>query len=180
MTATKEPSIIIAGDTLKWKISLPDYKASDGWVLAYALRGAAQINITAGADGADHLVQVAAATTAAYTPGNYKWIATVTKAGERYTVAEGYFLVQADLATATSYSDRMLALQTHIDAINGFLAKSHKYSSYAIGGRSLSSHSVQDLFLLKDRFMRELNELKNAEALKKGLGSKKIVRVRMT
>lgn len=174
-----EPSIIIAGDTLKWKTSVPAYKASDGWTLAYSARGAGQITITATADGDDYQVEVPAATTALYAPGNYKWIATVTKGAERYTVADGYFNVQADLSTASGFIDRILQLQTHIDAINGFIAKSHKYSSYAIGGRSLSSLSIADLFLLKDRLTRELRDLKATESLKKGMGKNNVVRVRM-
>jgi len=33
---TKEPLTIRAGDTIKWKRSIDDYKASDGWTLKYA------------------------------------------------------------------------------------------------------------------------------------------------
>ena len=34
--ASKEPAKIRAGDTIEWKRSIDDYKASDGWTLKYA------------------------------------------------------------------------------------------------------------------------------------------------
>lgn len=178
--ATIEPQTFMAGDTLKWKKTLSDYPANDGWVLSYALRGAAQINITATADGADHLVSVAAASTTAYTAGHYRWTASVSKSGERYTVGTGYVTISENLATATTYTDRVLTLRTDITAINGFLAKNYKYSSYSIGGRSLASLTPTEVFGLRDRLQRELNDLLNAENIKAGLGSNKIVRVRFS
>ena len=37
--ASKEPTQIRAGDTIEWKRSIDDYKASDGWTLKYAYFG---------------------------------------------------------------------------------------------------------------------------------------------
>lgn len=178
--ATIEPDSFIAGDTLKWQKTLSDYKASDSWVLSYALRGASQINITATADGDDHLVNVPAATTAGYAAGYYRWIASVSKGSERYSVGSGYMTIAENLAAATSYTDRVLTLRTDIAAINGFLAKNYKYSSYSIGGRSLSSLTPTEIFGLRDRLQREVNDLLNAEKIKSGLGTNKIVRVRIS
>ena len=68
--ATAEPALLQAGDTIRWRITLPAYPASDGWVLAYRLINAATtITIAAVADGDDHLAEIAAATSAAYPPG---------------------------------------------------------------------------------------------------------------
>lgn len=175
---TIEPASFTAGDTVQWKKSLSDYPASDGWTLKYALRGAGSIDLTASADGDDHLVTVTAAASAAYTAGTYKWMAYVEKSGERYTLAEGYLAINADLVTATSITDRVITLESQIDAINGFFAKNYKYSSYSINGRSLSNYSVDDLFKLRDRLKRELNDLKAADRIARGLGTKKLIRVR--
>lgn len=177
--ATQEPENFIAGDTVKWKRSLDDYKASASWVLKYALRGAGTINLTATASGDDHLITIAAATSAGYTPGTYSWIAYVEKAGERYTIAQGYTTIKANLATATSVTDRLLSIEADITAINGYLSKNYKFSSYAIAGRSLNQHSITDLFTLKDRLQRELNTLRSEEKIRRGLDSGKIIRVRM-
>jgi hypothetical protein len=176
--ATQEPENFIIGDTVKWKKSLSDYKASDSWVLKYAARGPGTINITATATGDDHEINLSAATTGAYTAGTYKWAASVEKDGEKFTIEEGYWEVKANLATATSASDRMLALPADIDAINQFLGKNYKYSSYSIAGRSLNNYSIAELFTLRDRLQRELNSLKDAEKIRRGLGTKKLIRVR--
>ena len=59
--ASKEPTQIRAGDTIKWKRSVDDYKASDGWTLKYAFRGSAgTIDITGSADGNDLVIYLSA------------------------------------------------------------------------------------------------------------------------
>ena len=75
---SKEPELFRAGDTIKWKRSLSDYKASESWVLKNAFRGTpGVIDITSSASGDDHLVNEVAATTAAYSPGIYDVIGFV-------------------------------------------------------------------------------------------------------
>jgi hypothetical protein len=173
-----EPLNIVSGDTVKWTKSLSDYKASAGWTLKYNARGAGSINLTASASGDDYLITIPAATSAGYTVGTYKWNAYVEKDSERYTVAEGYFTVAANLAAANNITDRLITLQTDIDAINAFLGKNYKYSSYSIAGRSLANYSISDLYLLKDRMQRELNRLRDENKLARGVPTKKLIRVR--
>ena len=175
---TQEPLSFIAGDTVKWKKSLSDYPASDGWVLKYAIRGTAVINLTATASGADHLITIAAATSAAYTAGTYKWIASVEKASERYSVGEGYLTIEPNFATATTITDPLITLEADITAIKAFLSKNYKYASYAIAGRSLNNYSIAELFTLRDRLQRDLNKLKDADKIARGLATSKLIRVR--
>ena len=50
--ASKEPTQIRAGDTIKWKQSIDDYRASDGWTLSYSFRGTGgTIDITSTTEG---------------------------------------------------------------------------------------------------------------------------------
>jgi hypothetical protein len=177
---TIEPESFIAGDTVKWTRSFTDYKASDGWVLKYNLRGTASINLTATASGDDHLISIAAAATAAYTAGQYKWIATVEKESERYTVDEGYTEIKENYATAASITDEMITLQAQLAAIDAYVATNYKHSSYSIAGRSLTQYSVADLFVLRDRLARQLKSLKDAEKVRRGMNAGGIVRVRFT
>jgi hypothetical protein len=177
--ATKEPLSFIAGDTVKWKRCLSDYKATDGWELYYSMRGDHSFELEATAQGDDHLITITAAESAAYTAATYKWIAYVEKAGERYTVDQGYMTVQPDLATGTdAITDELIQLEKDVAAIKAFLAKNYKYANYAINGRSLTNYAMADLFLLKDRLQRELNRLRDAEKLRRGLGTGKTIRVR--
>lgn len=138
-TPTTEPASIAAGDTVAWTKSLSDYPASAGWALAYTfINSAAKFSINATASGDDFAVSVSAVTTAAYTPGTYSWMATVTKAGERFTVGTGTAVVTPNLAAATTYDTRSAAKKA-LDAADLALATygAKAYlQSYEIAGRS--------------------------------------------
>ena len=156
-TPTSEPSVILAGDTAKWLISLPDYPATEGWALAYTLINAtAKITITATASGVDHLVTAAAATTAAYAAGSYTWRSQVSRAGEVFTVATGTVQVQGSFGAATldarSHARKALA------AVEAYLENPQNITaaSYEIAGRKLQRLSIPDLLTLRDRYRAEL------------------------
>ena len=101
-----EPPSIRAGDTIQWRRTLSEYPATS-WTLTYSLLNAAgKITIAAGADGSDHLVSVAKATSALYTAGWYDWTASVSDGTSRYTVDNGRIRVFPDLAAATTYDAR--------------------------------------------------------------------------
>lgn len=176
---TAEPEKFIAGDTVKWKISLSDYPASAGWVLSYALRGPQSIDFFATASGADHQVTLAAAATAAYVAGKYKFQSAVTKAGERYVINEGYIAVKENLAAITTPTDRLLSLEADITAIESYVAKNYKFASYSIGGRSLNQIATADLLTLLNKLRIERNGLRDEERIRRGLGSGRIIRVRI-
>lgn len=120
---TQIPEQLIVGATASWKISLPDFPATDGWTLTYSfLRhdSGLKITITAGASGADHLVNESAATTTGYVPGNYVGQAIVSKSGASYPVWEGALLIKAGFATADGTDPRSQArkiLDAYEDAI---------------------------------------------------------------
>ena len=96
---SKEPSEIVAGDYLTWKISAGDFPASAGWVLTYALvKSGSLIEITATASGDDHLVAVAADTTKTWSAGAYKYQGYFTKAAERYMRRQGTIEIKPNYA----------------------------------------------------------------------------------
>lgn len=104
---TIEPQTIRAGDLVSWTKALQDYPANAGWSLVYTLiNGSAKITINASASGADHLVSVAAATSAAYAAGSYSWMARVTKGAEIYTVDTGSLTIQPNLAALNTFDGR--------------------------------------------------------------------------
>ena len=106
-----EPASLVAGDTLSWTKSLSHYPANAAWVLNYRLINATtKIDIVATASGADHLVSVTAAVTAAYPVGVYTYQAFVTKAALRHTVGSGSINISPNLAAqAASYDTRSIA-----------------------------------------------------------------------
>lgn len=158
-TPTAEPASIRAGDTLAWRRTLPDYPAGDGWELSYRLIGpAARIDIVASADGDDHLVQVPAVTTAAYPPGDYTWLAYVTRSADRYTIGQGATRVLPDLAAAAGPQDGRSAAQKALDDLRAamvqWLATSGHVQDYTIAGRSMrfaSAAEIQQRIALAER-----------------------------
>lgn len=172
---TTEPTEVTAGDTLTWQRALADYPASAGWVLTYALVAAAsQITITATADGDDHLVSVAAAASALYTPGDYAWQAYVTKAAERYTVGSGSLTIRPNLAAQGGGYDARSHAQKTLAALEAWL-ESHDLAvaDYQIAGRAMKYHSIPDLLKLRDAYKAEIN----AAAVKiAGTGTRLVVR----
>lgn len=177
---TQEPEIIIAGDTVKWKKSLSDYKASDGWALKYYLQGATPITLTASADGDDHLISISAATSSSYTPGTYWWNSYVEKSGERYSIAQGTFLVKENFATLTGAYDGRSHVKKVLDALEAtILGKASKdQQSYSIAGRSISRMTVEEIIKWRDVYKRDYQNEMRSEKIARGLDTKSLVRVR--
>ncbi|MBN4908286.1 hypothetical protein IDG65_14355, partial [Staphylococcus sp. EG-SA-17] len=90
----------------------------------------------------------------------------------------GYIEVKANLATATTITDRLLTLQADLDAINGWLGKNYSFASYSIGGRSLNKYTMADLYMMRGRMQSELQNLKDAEKIRRGKGTSKLILVR--
>lgn len=181
MTATSEPSRVTAGDTVTFIKSLPDYPATASWVLSYTLINAStKITFTASASGADHLVTVAAATTAVWAAGTYTWLAVVTKALERYTVGQGSIVISPNLAAASTFDTRSNAKKT-LDAVNTALESygSRAYlHMYEINGRRQQFHTPGEFLAFRSRLMAEVAREDNAVRIAAGLSPKNQIAVR--
>lgn len=140
---TIEPTAVTAGDTVTWTRSLGDYPANASWVLNYRLINAlGKIDIVATASGADHLVTVTAANSAAWQAGTYTWQAFVTKAAERYTVGSGSIVVKPNLAAQAAGFDSRSEARKAYDAIKAaydlYITNGHGLMQrYTIGGREV-------------------------------------------
>lgn len=157
---TAVPATLRAGDTVTWRRSLSYFPASDGWTLSYVLvKSGSQITINASADGADHVVEVPLATTAAWSPGTYTWQERATKAGKTYTNAVGVLQILASFAAATSGLDARTHAQKTLDALESWIeSRDIGVAEYQIGDKQLKSLSIPDLLLLRDRYRREVRE----------------------
>lgn len=178
----REPTRCVAGDTITWKKSLPEYPASAGWVLSYRLINAAgRIDISSVADGGDHLVIVVASTSSTYAPGDYSWSAAVTRGVERYTIATGSLTIRPDLsAQSTGYDTRTVARKA-LDAVDAaLLAFGDKafQQEYEIGDRRMRFRSHGEFLQLRDRLRNEVRAEESAERIANGLGSPSRVLVR--
>ena len=85
--ATVEPEVLTIGDRWVWKrTDLGTAYSPSSYELSYSARlqgaGSTTISITASESGDDYLVEVASATTAAYTAGTYTWAAYITRSSD--------------------------------------------------------------------------------------------------
>lgn len=119
-----EPLTHTAGDTLAWRRDdLTDYPGSGGWALAYRLiSGTASHTLAAVADAAGHAISASAATTAAWAPGTYTWVATVTHGdGRRYTIGQGILTVKPNLASVVGGMDLRGPARQALEAVDALL-----------------------------------------------------------
>lgn len=175
-----EPQTLRAGDTWQWSRSLSDFPAGT-WTLAYTLiNAAAKITITAAADGTDHLVTVAAATTAGYAAGRYSAIGRVSSAGIVYEVFAGQIEIKPNLAAATTLDDRTHA-RVSLEAIEAVLQNraTKDQKSYQIAGRALERTPVPDLLKMRDYYRAEVASEEAADRINQGLGGRGRMLVRL-
>lgn len=179
---TSEPSVIVAGQTLKWEKSLSEYPASDGWTLTYEFRGAGSFTVTAttSSDGADYDIEVAKATTDSYPAGDYWWDAYVDDGTERWKVASGRAQVVEDLADVNAPHDGRSFAAQMVDALEAtMLGKaSQDQMSMKVGDRELGRMSWQQLLQARAQFRAELAQEKAAERAALGLDAQTAVNVR--
>jgi hypothetical protein len=178
MTATvptREPEKLRAGDTVQWRRELPDYPATD-WTLRYHLRNAAgSVDITASAYATTaHEVLEAAAITADWTAGTYRWAAVVDDgSGVKHTVATGTLEVLANLQAAGALDDRSTA-EKGLAAINAVIEgrASRDQMAYQIAGRRLDRTPIADLLRLKSHLAAEVARERATERQALGLGGR--------
>lgn len=169
------PSEIRAGDTARWRRSLSDYPASDGWALSYTLVGPTAVySATAAADGDAHLLTVPAATTVAWEPGLYSLQEAATKGADRFTVGVTALRILADLAsTAAGGADTRTHARKVLDSIEAWLeSKAPVAGEVQIGDRRIRNYPLEELLALRDRY---LAEVKREEAAQSGLGGRRLL-----
>lgn len=144
---------LVAGDSLNFATSVPQYPAGDGWVLKYRLvprtAGGTPIDLTATAEGDDHRVSVAATATTTWNSDTYGWTAWVEKAGEVYTVDAGQIVVKPNPRTLVAGTDtRSQAEKALADAKAALAAWTPTRRRYRIGEREMEFNSPADIIKL--------------------------------
>ena len=161
------PSILVAGDTLAWTDSLADYPATT-WTLKYSLwkYGKAVVSIVATASGSDHAIAVTAATSKAYTPGEWQWTAYVEKGSggtlERNTIATGRVTIKPDVSSASSSADLRTHAEIMLTAIEATLQgrATHADLSLAINGKTIQYMKPEELEKWRNVYRREVGKEK--------------------
>lgn len=175
---TREPLSLVVGDRWAWKRSdLSDYPPAS-YTLKYSARldgaGTTEIEITATGLGDDHVVEVPAATTAAYTAGSYRWQAYITRISdsERITIGSGSLelTTNRDASTADPRSHARKMLDLIEAALEGRATNSQLDTlSMSLGDRAFSRDPAK-LIPLRDKYRAEVAREEQAEAIKRGGG----------
>lgn len=185
MTATiplHEPASFNAGDTVKWRISVPDYLPADGWVLSYALVQSTNQKTISGTNNGDgtHLATITAANSATYTAGIYFYQAYVTLSAERYKVREGRVEVKPNFAAATTGVDARSHVKTVLDALEATLANkaSRDQLNYTINGTTIAKLTPADIIKWHSHYSTMYRQELAAENVAKGEALGNMIRVR--
>lgn len=179
-----EPTTIIIGDTVSWTHSDTTYPATAGWVLSYTLINSDnKITINTAASGADHVVTVAAATTAAWVAGAYKWVARMSRntgTEEVHTIGQGSVTLQDNFAALTNFDVRSHAVKT-LSAIEATLEgrANSATAEYQIAGRAMKYIPIPELLKLRDKYRAEVASETAAANVAAGLPRAGRVYVRM-
>lgn len=147
---TAPPATFMAGTTVEFRRSLPDFPANDGWTLKFVLRGPSVLDGTVTPDGADHLVAFAADDTAELDPGIYTWAELATKGGKTLPGDSGRLTVERNLLTALAgeaQSDNERILAALNCRIKGRITADAE--AYAIDGVQVSRIAIEKLEQLK-------------------------------
>lgn len=177
---TYEPGEFVAGSTVKFTKSLPDYPATE-WALTFHLRGPASLDVTATAAGCDHEVTMAA-TESVLEPGRYYWQTWVAKGGERFMVGSGELQVKPGLNQRIESFDGRGPVKRVLDAIDATIegrATSDQHM-YMIGNRQLMHIPIEGLLSLRTRYAQLYARELRAARLKDGAPFFKNIHTRFT
>lgn len=172
-TPTQIPAQLTAGDTARWQRSHADYPASAGWGLTYYLvKSGTRISFSSSASGDDHLVNVAAATTAGWTAGSYDYQECAVNGAQRYTLAAGRITILPDFAgtgAASGLDARSHARKT-LDVIEAWLENRANWAAeFSIAGRQVRHIPVNELLMLRDRYRADVRREEQAARVAQGL-----------
>ena len=163
-----EPLSIRSGNTVKWRKSLSDYPANDGWALTYTLTlqsdFSKRLQVAAVVDGADFVTTLTAVQTAAMPAGTYNLFGSVSKSGERYDVFAGTIEIKPDLASLLT-GDHRSDIKRKLDAIEAAIEGKATVDqlSLSINGRSITRYSLAEMLTLRDRLKADYQKELQAE-----------------
>lgn len=185
---THEPASIVAGTTVSWKISNSDYPAPTYFLHYTLVKYGDKIAIVSAASGADHLIEIAPATSADYEKGTYRFQAvlandeTLADATDVHHLYTGTIEIKTDFPNHPAGFDPRSHAETALDAIEAIIEgrATEAHLSYSIGGRSFGLMTLEELWTARSKFRAEVERERQAERVEQGLPSKRLRKVRFT
>jgi len=160
-----EPTVITAGDTVRWTKSLNDYSPDDGWVLSYAFRGEkgdGKHDLTAGSLDGLFTITLLPSATSLMRPGLWIWNAFATLGTDRYKVGQGTLRVEPNLALTNFKTDlRTPAKRAYDNALEAW-EKVKLGQTVSLNGRVYTQHNLDALMRFVDRCKSDYAAEQNA------------------
>ena len=147
-----EPRTIRPGTSVSWNRSVGEYSPTNGWSLRYTfINSRARFEVDASTAGNQWVAAISTVDSAAYSPGKYTWIATVTRDSEVIEVDRGQIEVTAPLSAPV---DGRTDNERFLDAIEAVLGgrASQDQLSMTVGERSLERIPLSDLLRLRSHY----------------------------
>lgn len=187
---------VVAGDTLDFPVSVPDFPSTDGWTLKYRLTprftspvmAPVVLTALANADGS-YQVQASPAATALWAAGFYTWARWVEKAGARQTLDEsGQLQVKPDPAATVQGFDSRSHPRKVLDAIVAVLEARATRTQRELVGQTIGIRSQQfdaaetkeKLLEFKSRYQWLVQNEVDREKIAAGHPNPRDIRIRFT
>ncbi|KXZ66785.1 MAG: hypothetical protein E7D55_02475 [Acinetobacter junii] len=180
MSCIRFPKQITAGVTFNFKVNLTAYPASSGWSLVAYLRGESAIDISSQADGNQHIFNITAETTKAYTAGHYGYsLRAIHESGAVDELESGVVEIKADLASISGATDLRSHAQKTLAALEAVIEgrASLDQERYRINNRELYRTPMETLIKLRNHYRAEVSR-ERAKASGKSLFGQ-VVRVKL-
>ena len=178
---SQTPKTLTAGDSVSWRLSLPEYPASEDWVIIYAfVNTGSLIAVESTPDEEDHTFSITSTKSAAYQPGRYKFQAYAKKGEQRTTFLTGTLDVNADFFAQTDGHDSRTAAERTLDILRATYDRvaEKALASKSSGGASIADKQLSELRAeIKEQEVVVLQE-KRARARKLGKGKSSTIKVR--
>ena len=149
------PDTFTAGDTFSRTIPAGDYPAASGWALTLVavLPGTttSPISLTSTAQGPDHLLSAAAAITATWPAGTWRWQLRAVKGTEAHTLDEGRIVIRPTFANGV---DPRTHAEKCLDALTACIEGrvDDPVAQYRIGDREARRIPMADLLKLRSYY----------------------------
>ena len=164
------PSTLTVGDSWSFEVTISDYDRPTWTATLYLLpTSGSNISVVSTGIGPSHTFLAAAATTATYSPGKYRWQVRVSDGTDKYTIDAGWITLENDPAASGARDLRSWARRT-LEAIEATLEgrASSDQMSYAIQGRALSRIPLTELTEWRDKLRKEVRAEDSAQKQGKG------------
>lgn len=164
------PRSFVIGSTVQWRVRSTDYPPDGSRTAEIAFVTSSDSRQVAASDYGDGtwLVSITPAESGAFEPELYRYQFNVTEGSDRFSIASGIIEACANYAAISGGLDDRSSNAKIYDAITAVMEgkATQDQSSLAIGGRSLSRYSWEELISARGHHAHLMND---AERMARGL-----------